>query len=528
MLRYIPALFGAILLLKAVSFVLARRRQRAEAVRRGCGQSPTLPKRDPTGLTTLIDSIRANKQGRGPKFIMEALESLGPGVHTARAQILDYELFVTRDPENIKAVLGKQASDFDTGVFRGKNFEPLLGKGIFTSQGEAWKHSRGMVRQQFSREQISDLDLEERHVQAILNVLKVGEDGWTKLPDLEPLFFRFTLDTITEFLYGYSVHSQNPAARSTLPVIEGVESPDQDQFNHHIDQGKAWIEARGALFKFYWLLSSSAFRRHCREVKKLANWYVQDLLRRRTQYGQPAESFDAGAEKRKSKFFLLEDLASRCDDPIVLRNETLNILIAGRDTTGALLGWVFYFLARNPAVYDKLRATILADFGPGGTNDDITFEKLKSCHYLQYTIREVHRVATVVPLNERVSLCDTTLPRGGGPDKSQPIFIPKGTQVLIASYALHHRRDLWGDDVEDFKPERWDGAKLTWEYAPFGGGPRMCLGRKSCPPFSLASFFPRAAPDVPTEVAAPDLFFFRRTIFNHRDGLPHRSLPSAI
>jgi hypothetical protein len=44
---------------------------------------------------------------------------------------------------------------------------------------------------------------------------------------------------------------------------------------------------------------------------------------------------------------------------------------------------------------------------------------------------------------------------------------------------MHRRKDLYGDDAEEFIPERWEHLRPTWEYLPFNGGPRICLGRKS-------------------------------------------------
>lgn len=43
---------------------------------------------------------------------------------------------------------------------------------------------------------------------------------------------------------------------------------------------------------------------------------------------------------------------------------------------------------------------------------------------------------------------------------------------------MHHRKDIWGEDAEEFKPERWEGKKVGWEYLPFNGGPRICLGQQ--------------------------------------------------
>jgi cytochrome P450 len=100
------------------------------------------------------------------------------------------------------------------------------------------------------------------------------------------------------------------------------------------------------------------------------------------------------------------------------------------------------------------------------------------CTYLQWIINEALRVATVIPMNERIALRDTVLPNGGGQDGKAPVFVPEGTQVLIPLYAMQHRADLWGADAAEFRPERWETHKPGWEFIPFGAGSRKCLGRK--------------------------------------------------
>lgn len=61
---------------------------------------------------------------------------------------------------------------------------------------------------------------------------------------------------------------------------------------------------------------------------------------------------------------------------------------------------------------------------------------------------------------------DTTLPRGGGKDGKSKVFVKKGAMVEYSVYALHRRADIWGEDVDEFKPERWEGRKGGWEYLP--------------------------------------------------------------
>lgn len=77
-----------------------------------------------------------------------------------------------------------------------------------------------------------------------------------------------------------------------------------------------------------------------------------------------------------------------------------------------------------------------------------------------------------------MAVADTILPLGGGLDGKSPVFIPKKTIVRYTVYSMHRRRDYYGEDADEFKPERWETLRPTWEYLPFHGGPRICIGRK--------------------------------------------------
>jgi cytochrome P450 monooxygenase len=63
---------------------------------------------------------------------------------------------------------------------------------------------------------------------------------------------------------------------------------------------------------------------------------------------------------------------------------------------------------------------------------------------------------------------DTTLPRGGGPDGSQPIFVEKGDIAHCNRYLLHRDESYWGADAAEFKPERWENARPLWNFVPYG------------------------------------------------------------
>jgi cytochrome P450 len=448
-----------------------------------------MPKKGFLGFGRLREGLKATRNHRGPQYVIEAIDGeMGKDVHTVVVPIFDYELVVSRDPVNIQAVLASQATDWDISEHRAESWRPLFGHGIFTSRGEHWKHSRALVRPQFAMDQINDLDLFERHVQQLFAAIdrpqysRPVKQRWTNAFDLQPLFYNLSLDVVTEMLYGYSVHSQNPSERVELPVIPGYKSPDRENIGKHMDAGKAWIETRGALWKYRWLLPRKEFEEHCAAVHKYAEWFVQLRLQRGDKYLDGLQH--QTGRPNSERYVLLNELAKVTQDPVELRSQTLNVLSAGRDTTAALLGWIFYFLARNPEVSTKLRKEVIHHFGKyeEGQPTGIEFRQLRdSLPYMHAVINETLRMAPVVPLNDRVSLRDTVLPRGGGPDRDQPMFVPKGTQILIPTYALAQRPDLWGPDSAKFRPERWTekgGRKFGFEFVPFGGGVRQCVGRK--------------------------------------------------
>lgn len=103
-------------------------------------------------------------------------------------------------------------------------------------------------------------------------------------------------------------------------------------------------------------------------------------------------------------------------------------------------------------------------------------------------ISKANRLYPQIPVNVRFATRNTVIPHGGGTDGQSPVMIPKGKGIGWSTYHMHRRRELYGDDAESYRPERWETGELDsigWGFMPFHGGPRLCLGsecsRHVCP-----------------------------------------------
>jgi cytochrome P450 len=296
------------------------------------------------------------------------------------------------------------------------------------------------------------------------------------------LFFQFTLDSATEFLFGESVHS-----------LTSPEDSEQHQFGAAFDLAQGRLAVRYRNGKFIRLIDvfkpDNEFKRACKTVHEFVNKIVDRVLE--TTQSEDTEEVVEGKEEAE-RYVFLKELAKATRDPEQLRDELLNILLAGRDTTASLLSTAFHVLARRPDIFTKLKKEVdeLQDVKPD-------YETLKSMKYLKYFLNESKsalpnlsypsltspalRLYPVVPSNARIATKNTTLPKGGGPDGKSPIFIPQGQLVAYNVYCMHRQKDIYGNDAPEFRPERWDpGEKLRpgWGYLPFNGGPRICVGQQ--------------------------------------------------
>ncbi|KAG0645264.1 Cytochrome P450 monooxygenase himC [Hyphodiscus hymeniophilus] len=418
----------------------------------GCQPAPKLPQSERIiGYANFKQQTAAFKAKR---MLPEGLQRFETTGDTFTVVTMGRKLWVTREPENVKAILATNFKDFGIGQ-RFKALGALLGQGIFTSDGALWEHSRALVRPSFTKSQVADLDTFETHIQHL--IAKIPRDGSTV--DLQTLFFQLTLDSATEFLLGESVD-----------VLRSPAGSEQQLFGQAFDFAQTELTHRTRLGPFLCLYRNKEFDIACKLVHRFVDKFVVRALenRRAKGAGEKDQEKEGG-----NKYIFANELALATDDPLQIRAELLNILLAGRDTTAGLLSNTFWQLAHRPDVWAKLKSEVEE---LNGKRPD--YETLRNMKYLKSVLNESLRLYPSVPGNARFANKNTTIPVGGGPDGKSPIFIPKGGTVIYSTYSMHRSKALYGADAEEYKPERWENLRVGWGYLPFNGGPRICVGQQ--------------------------------------------------
>jgi len=156
-------------------------------------------------------------------------------------------------------------------------------------------------------------------------------------------------------------------------------------------------------------------------------------------------------------------IASGMPDELI-RDQLLTMLIAGHDTSTALLSWALYVLSSRPDIQAKARAEIDATLG-GNPPDYAGIGRLP---YLEQVINETLRMYPPIHLGSRIAARDLEF---------KDYHIPAGRRVLYSIYLVHRDPRYWNNPGE-FMPERFasEQPRQPYTFLPFGGGARNCIG----------------------------------------------------
>ncbi|EKM59818.1 uncharacterized protein PHACADRAFT_192193 [Phanerochaete carnosa HHB-10118-sp] len=170
------------------------------------------------------------------------------------------------------------------------------------------------------------------------------------------------------------------------------------------------------------------------------------------------------------------------DDEVLAQVPTF--IVAGHETTSTATTWALFSLIQRPDVQRKLREELLQV-----ATDSLAMDELNALPYLDTVVRETLQRHPPVPMATRQASENDTIPVDT-PYKDrygrmrEHIEVKKGDLVILPILALNRRKEIWGEDAHEFKPERWEhipeaAASVSGVWSnllTFSGGPRACIG----------------------------------------------------
>lgn len=365
---------------------------------------------------------------------------------------------IVSDPLVAKHLLKDNVKAYSKGILA-EILEFVMGTGLIPADGEVWRVRRRAIVPAVHRKYVAAMmGLFGRATQRLCDKLDEAAADEEDM-EMESLFSRLTLDVIGKAVFNYDFNSLT----NDTGIVEAV----------YVTLREA--EERSTAILPYWkipiLRAIVPRQRRVTKALNLINDILDDLIAicKRMVEEEDVQFEEEYVNDRDPSIlhFLLaagDEVSSK-----QLRDDLMTMLIAGHETSAAVLTWTFYLLAQNPVAMTKLQEEVdrvLGDRHP-------TVEDMKTLKYTTRVINESLRLYPQPPVLIRRSLESDTLGN---------YRIDKGEDIFISTWNIHRSPKLW-ENPESFIPERWplDGPDPTevnqnYRYLPFGGGQRKCLG----------------------------------------------------
>ncbi|KAJ2921173.1 hypothetical protein H1R20_g15922, partial [Candolleomyces eurysporus] len=425
-----------------------RHQQQAEKL--GARLAPVIDSRSIGNYKFLIKLNEAWKRGYPGDGLWGYTEEVGT---IFNCNVVFEDSIYTLEPEHVKRVLATDFDNFPKGERHIEALSGFLGSGVFSSDGDMWRFHRTMARPFFSRNRVTDLELFDRHIQSAISLMRQRMSAGYAI-DFQDLMQRITVDSASEFLFGTSVDSLHITVEN-LP--QPYDHPDYhssvEAFSLHPSNriSEAFLRAQMVAAQrdkagWVWPLLE-IFGDRAKKEMKLVNEFIDPIVETAVRRNAEKVKSNVGEQAKKKDIrddeSFLDHLASQTSDKTIVRDQALNLLLAGRDTIAATSTFLFYSLSQHPEVSTRLRQEVIDKVGPAKRP---TYEDIKGMKYLRAVIN--------------------------------------GTQVFYGAIMLHTSEDLWGPDAKEFDPDRWiDDRKQRYidnpfMFMPFNAGPRICLGQQ--------------------------------------------------
>src|ERR687885_2266902 len=336
-----------------------------------------------------------------------------------------------------------------------RNLRAFLGDGLFTAwtQEPNWGKAHNILLSNFSMQAMKG------YMPMMADIAMQLVNKWERMNpedeiDVHEDMTRLTLDTIGLCGFGYRFNS--------------FYREEQHPFRLSLD--RAGGEARAQMARGP-IRNKLMVRKH-RQVQEdisFMNSVVDGIIAERRANGDQSDKKDllsymlSGVDK---------ETGERLDD-INIRYQIITFLGAGHVTTSSLLSFALYFLLNKPEVlakaYDEVDNVLSSDLSAAPSYDQV-----KQLKYLSQILKESLRLWPTAPAFQRYSYESTVLGGKYGIDTQ--------SQLLVLTPMLHRGPKVWGEDAEEFDPDRFnpeaERSRPANAYKPFGDGQRACIGRQ--------------------------------------------------
>jgi cytochrome P450 len=350
------------------------------------------------------------------------------------------EAIVTIDPAVIQHVLKTNAENYHKSEIQVKRMGHFLGKGLLTTHGEAWKTQRRLIQKGFDRKQLDALSIimQDSLADSLRDFDKQIQSGPV---DIYPQLMRITFAMVARSLFGARLKNE-----------------DIDLVSHTICTVQEFI-VRQTLQPYLnpWFSISGELRKH-EEMRTVADTVLLEYIKKRRNEAPGQDLLQTLMDARYTD-------GEGMSDELIL-SESMQLLVAGHETSSNALSWLFYLLSSRPDCLEQVRQEFYDVLGdaPLGHADVPKFV------FSTQVIQEALRLYPPFWMVDREAIAD---------DHIGDVVIPAGSMMIVHVYGAHHAPKHW-PDPETFDTDRFikgnEKLRAPFTYLPFGGGPRGCIG----------------------------------------------------
>jgi cytochrome P450 len=373
-----------------------------------------------------------------PQFFLDAAIQYGDVVCL---RLGFYRVYLISHPEHIKHVLQDNFPNYVKSPARIEKIKPLFGEGLTTSEGDMWRRQRHLIQPAFHRERIAGLA-------AVITddttaMLERWDTAADKPLDVAAEMLRLTQGIALKSLFSTDLEDEADTVDRALTIVL-----------EHINR------ATWAFLDLPESLPTPRNRRFQHALCVLDNFVYRMIDERRQGGGDTGDVLSMLLNARD------EETGERMSDT-QLRDELMTMFVAGHQTTANALAWTWYLLSRHPDIDLRLHTECLQVLA-GRTP---TYQDVPKLPYTRMVIEEAMRLYPPTWITARRPLQDDAI---GG------YQIPANSVVLLSPYVTQHHPKFW-ENPENFDPDRFTPERVAerprYAYFPFGGGPRVCIGR---------------------------------------------------